>query len=177
MTTSQLKRLFFVAVCSTGLLFTSCKKEEPTPTNPTPTTPTTPTVTEPFYVKVNGSEFLEDDILGTVSSWSQTLSIEASRNGGAEFVRLKMSKSIAAGTYSFADPDAGFMAAYYDDGNSIYGAPSGTGSLVIVSNTLPAIGTPGEIKGTFSFTASPYSFSTGSDSYTLTEGEFIVTYQ
>jgi hypothetical protein len=160
-----------------SLIFSSCKKEEVEPTPPVVVTPVTPTVTEPFFVKVDGVEFIEDNIVGSVSSWSQTLSVEASRNGGAEFVRLKMTASIAAGTYNFGDPDAGVMAAYYDDGNSIYGAPSGTGSLTIVSNTPASIGTPGEIIGTFSFSASAYAFSTGSDSYTLSEGEFIVSYQ
>lgn len=164
------KTLLFV-MCSLTLVFSSCKKDDVEPTTPvTPTTPSTPTITTPFTAKIDGVEFVETELIGTVSAWSSTLEIKASRNNGAEYVRLKMPATITAGTYDFADPDAGFRAAYYNDGNSIYGAPTGTGTLVIVSNS------GSEIKGTFNFNASQYSFSTGNASYAITEGQFSVTY-
>ncbi len=160
-----------------AMAFSSCEKWEVEGSPNNPSIPTTQVVTEPFFAKVDGTEFVESNVVASLSAWSQTLSVEASRNGGEEFVRLKMNASISAGTYDFDDPDVGLMAAYYYDGNSIYGAPSGTGSLTIVSNIEPQSGIPGEIKGTFSFSASPYSFSSDTDSYTISEGQFIVNYQ
>jgi hypothetical protein len=170
---TSLKTLLVIATCSVGLIFTSCNKEEVEPTTPVITTPV---ITEPFFAKVDGIEFVETELTGTVSAWTSTLEIKASINSGSQFVKLKMPQTIIAGTYDFADPDAGFRAAYYDDGNSIYGAPTSTGTLVIVSNTAPSLGVEGEIKGTFSFNAEPYAFSSGNDNYSITEGQFSVNY-
>ncbi len=182
------KKLYLpvIAICLGAMTLISCKKKgcmDATATNynaeakkddgsctyltPAPS----PAPTTPFTAKVNGVEFVEEDINATVSSWTQTLTIEGTKSNG-QFVRVKFPVTIAPGTYSFQDPDVGTQGGYYHDGNSPYGAANGTGTLEIVSHNT----TTNAISGYFSFTASPYSFSSGSDTYTISGGEFVVTY-
>lgn len=198
--TSKPINLGIILVFITGLTFTSCKKEgciDPTATNfnseakkddgscaypiaPTPTPEPEPepepiVITTPFTAKIDGVEFIETTLTGTLSSMTSTITIEAIN--GTKKVKLKVPGNIAPGTYTFGDPDLGSKAGYYYDGNSNYGAATSTGSLVIVSRTSPSIGTPGHISGTFSFNASPYSFSNGSANYAVTAGQFTLDYQ
>lgn len=181
-----IKNLSFtlIALCIGVMTLNSCKKKgciDPTATNynanaekddgsctyPDPE----PVPSTPFTAKVDGVVFVEETINATVSGWSQTLTIEGTKSNG-EHVRIKCPVTITPGTYTFQDPDLGTFAAYYNDGSSPYGAASGTGTLKIVSHNT----TSNTITGYFNFTASEYSFSTGSDSYVISSGEFVVTY-
>lgn len=184
----NIKNLSFtiIAICLVAMPLTSCKKKgciDPTATNynenakkddgsctyATPTPTATPTV--PFTAKVDGVEFVEDAINASVSAWSQTLTIEGVKSNG-KYVKISFPATITAGTYSFQDPDLGVQAGYYHDGNSPYGAANGTGTLKIVSHNT----TTNSISGFFSYTASEYSFSSGTDSYVISNGEFVVNY-
>lgn len=175
-----------IAICIGAMTLSSCKKKgciDPTATNynenakkddgsctyaePVPD----PVPSIPFTAKVDGVEFIEDNLNASVSSWSQTLTIEGTKTNG-QYVRIKCPASITPGTYTFQDPDLGTFAAYYDDGNSPYGAANGTGTLKIVSHNTST----NKITGFFNFTASQYSFSSGNDSYVISSGEFVVTY-
>ena len=82
MKSHSLKTLLIIATCATGLIFTSCKKEEVEPTSPTTTTPTPPTITEPFFANIDGVEFIETDLIGTVNTMFGTLEIKASNSNG-----------------------------------------------------------------------------------------------
>ncbi len=181
----KLNRLMLSTLIATTLLATgACKKKgctDPTATNYSSEAkkndgscvypPPTPTVNTPFTAKIDGVEFVEDDLTTSVSTWTQTLTIEAIKTNGKK-VRLTMPTNIAVGTYTFTDPDMGSRSGYYNDGNSWYGASSGTGTLQIVSHNTSTKA----ISGIFSFTAQPYSFSNGSASYSVTSGQFMVNY-
>jgi len=130
-----------------------------------------PVPSEPFFVKVDGSEFQENDISTSISAWTQTLSITATNSAG-QYVELKMPSTITTGTYTFGDPFQGTRAGYYFDGNSIYAADQGTGTLNIVSHNTNT----NTITGFFSYDAVPYSMSSGNSSYVISQGEFVVTY-
>lgn len=184
----NIKNLSFpiLAICIVAMTLNSCKKKgciDPTATNynsnakkddgsctyPAPTPTPTPTI--PFTAKVDGVEFIEENMTATVSAWTNTLEIEGTKSNG-EYVRISFPATLTPGTYSFQDPDFGSQAAYYHDGSSPYAAPSGTGTLEIVSHNTST----NSVSGFFSFTASQYSFSSGNDSYVISSGEFVVTY-
>ncbi|SFT70374.1 hypothetical protein SAMN05216474_1925 [Lishizhenia tianjinensis] len=175
-----MKRIFFAALALT-LVFMACKKEEVEPTTNTTTNnngngntnqPTQPT--EEFYAKVDGVEFVETDVEVTYNSG--TLTIKASGPNNTRIL-LNVPKQKAVGTYSFSNPFVGDLGGYYNDGDSPYACPTGTGTLNITYNSPSTFSDEGEIRGFFSFDAEEYEFSTGNDSYSITEGEFSVTYQ
>lgn len=169
---------------STALSFSACKKKgctNPLATNynaeankddgscilPDPT----PVITTPFTAKIDGVEFVENALTATIAPFTQTLNIEATRTDGRK-VRITMPSNITVGTYTFTNPDGGSQCGYYHDGTSNYGAPTGTGTLQIVSHDTAT----DEISGIFSFSAQPYAFSSGSATYSVSEGQFKVTY-
>lgn len=174
-----MKKIVF-AVCTCALVFTSCNKEEvaPTSTNTTNNSgsgntnqPAQPT--EEFYAKVDGVEFVETDI--EVTNSFGTLDIKAIGPNNTHIL-IAVPRLKEVGTYTFSSPLVGDQGGYYNDGSSNYGCPSGTGTLNITYNSPATAGGEGEIRGFFSFDAKEYEFSTGSDSYTVTEGQFSITY-
>lgn len=177
-----MKKIFF-AMFTLALIFTACKKEEVEPTTNTTTTtnnsgngnsnqPAQPT--EEFYAKVDGVEFVETDIEVTQSSGILIIKALGPNNTR---ISLNIPRQKAVGTYTFSNPFLGELGAYYYDGDSPYGCPTGTGTINITYNSPSTFNDEGEIRGFFSYNAEEYEFSTGSDSYSVTEGEFSITYQ
>lgn len=171
--------MFFIG----SLMLSSCKKEGCTDSNASNYNseakkddgscvyPADPVPTAPFKAEVDGVIFNVDDIEITVQSFVQQLTIRGLRNDG-KYIRITVPLSISSGTYSFEDPFLGSRTGAYYDGSSIYGAAAGTGTLNIVSHNT----TNNTISGFFSFSATPYSSSSGTDSYTISNGEFVGTY-
>lgn len=180
-----------ITLCCIGLTLTSCKKKgciDATATNYNSKAnkddgsciyplaePTPLVITVPFTAKVDGVEFVETTLTGTYSSTTQRIVIEAQNADQA--IKICVPSSIMPGEYSFADPNTGSQAAYFTDGGNLSGAATGTGSLTIVSNTVPSAGTSGHISGMFLYEASPYTLGSGNGIYQITNGQFTLDYQ
>ena len=100
-------------------------------------------VTDTFYAKVDGAEFVEDNIdVATVISqgFPDSYSIVASKTNG-DNIGLRISKSLVVGTYQFTGPLALDLSSSYLEGGLLYSVDSG--SLTITSKTAT------HIEGTF----------------------------
>jgi hypothetical protein len=115
-----------------------------------------------FYAKVNGSEFVETEIL--TATINGVLGIGAT-NAGGQSITVGVNEDITPGTYSITGDTANdLVQATYklDDATSIL---ANSGIVTITSITVD------HIVGTFSFVAND-----GTTTYTITEGAFDVEY-
>lgn len=115
-----------------------------------------------FYAKVNGVEFVDTDILAVTVN--EFIGIGA-KNDEFESISVGINESLVEGTYTITgniSTDV-VQATYSLDDTTSYTATSGT--VTITSKTAD------RIVGTFSFTTSG-----GGVTYTITEGQFDVSY-
>ena len=121
-----------------------------------------------FFAKVDGVEFNEDTINGTLTSIPglSTIGIVATRNN-LETISLTFDSDITPGDYDFAG-FGGTPVGQYNLSTTDVNVASGTFTITTHDTTN------NRIVGTFEFTTSPVMGS--GPSYTITEGSFDVTY-
>ncbi|WP_293871316.1 DUF6252 family protein [Flavobacterium sp.] len=133
----------------------------------TGTTPP-PTSSDNFYAKVDGTEFVEDQINGAlltnVSGMPDQISVVGSKTNG-DSVGLNIVRSLAVGTYQFTGPLGVEVNGSCVLNSVFYNAESG--SITITSKT------PTRIAGTFNMVVKNF---TTSATKTVTEGSFDVQY-
>jgi hypothetical protein len=117
-----------------------------------------------FFAKVNGSEFVDEDILVTeITAGTQQFISVAAQNAALNSMTVSVKSSLAAGTYTITGNSAtDVVQASYNINNTSYNAVSGT--VKIISKTAT------RIKGTFSVVTG------GATPFTITEGAFDVAY-
>ncbi|MEI7510008.1 MAG: DUF6252 family protein [Flavobacterium sp.] len=122
-------------------------------------------VTDTFYAKVDGTEFIEDKIdVATVISqgFPDSYSIVASKING-DNLGLRISKSLNVGTYQFTGPLALDLALSYLVGGVLYSVDSG--SLIITSKSST------HMEGTFNLIVKNF---TSNQTKTISQGAFSV---
>ena len=131
-----------------------------------PTTP--PVVNDNFYAKIDGTEFVEDQINGAlltnVSGMPDQISVVGSKTNG-DSVGLNIVNSLSVGTYQFTGPLGVQVNGSCVLNSVLYNAESG--SITITSKT------PSRIVGTFNMVVKNF---TTSAIKTVTEGSFDVQY-
>ncbi len=137
------------------------------------------TTTNEFFVKIDGTEFVETALAAnTVSvTGNDVIVIRASRNGSNEVVQLQMPADIVTGNYLLigilTDPANDTVATYQIlSPAQIYGATAGNIQTPLLRITLHNTTTK-RIEGTFEFTAEQLG---GSATHDFTEGAFKITY-
>jgi len=127
-----------------------------------------PLSNDSFFAKIDGTEFVEEQIDGAlltnVSGMPDQISVVGSKNNG-DRVGLNIIRSLALGTYQFTGPLGANVNGSCVLNNVLYNADSG--SLTITSKTDT------RIKGTFSMVVKNF---TTSDTKAVTEGTFDVEY-
>ncbi len=133
-----------------------------------PYTSGNPVGNDTFFAKIDGSEFIEDQIDGAlitnVSGMADQISIVASKTNG-DRVGLNIVRSLAVGTYQFTGPLGENVNGSCVLNDVLYNAESG--SITIISKTDT------RIKGTFNMVVKNF---TSSATKTVTEGTFDVEY-
>ncbi|WP_306350354.1 DUF6252 family protein [Flavobacterium sp. '19STA2R22 D10 B1'] len=119
-------------------------------------------VEDTFFAKVDGVEFVENNI--TVAIVNNQFSIVASKTSNNFNIGLNFAENIAVGTYQISGVLGQIPAAKYNNGTSL---PAASGTIKIISKTAD------RIKGTFSFVTAP---GTGTITYQVSEGAFDVEY-
>ncbi len=161
------KTLLLAIVILVTSLFFSCKKdEEEIPDTPTNTTPTYTQPNNYFSGKINGSSF------SSVSNiLHQTSQIEFTATMGTSALTMYIMDSLSGGYSDHMGDgkptDAGYVASFYPF--DYYSTESPSGNIAIASHDT----THKWIEGTFYCTLTSSSSSTV---YTVTDGEFGVTY-
>jgi hypothetical protein len=118
-----------------------------------------------FYAKVDGVEFVEDQIDVTevlASGFPDSYSIVASKANG-QTVGFRFAKTLGVGTYNFTGPFGQDLSGNCLFNNLLYTTDSGTFTITQKTAT--------RIKGTFNYLASNF---TTSQTKTITEGSFDV---
>ncbi|MGB3606964.1 hypothetical protein [Psychroserpens sp.] len=126
-------------------------------------------VTQPFFVKINGQDFLQTSI--TTVDFGDTINIEAVNANDVDIVlgfpkNLATGESLQAGVFNSNGTDV-FVAIYDTDGDGFIAT---SGQLTIVSHNLETK----EISGRFNFSGP--NFGANGGTLDFTEGEFIVNY-
>lgn len=133
-----------------------------------PYTSSNPVATDTFFAKIDGTEFVEEQIDGAlitdVSGMPDQISVVGSKNNG-DRVGLNIIRSLALGTYQFTGPLGQNVNGSCVINSVLYNAESG--SLTITSKTDT------RIKGTFTMVVKNF---TTSATKTVTEGAFDVEY-
>lgn len=133
-----------------------------------PFTSTVPVSDDSFYAKVDGTEFVENQIdaalLTDVSGMPDQISVAGTKTNG-ENIGLNIVSSLAVGTYNFTGPLGDQVNMRCIFGGVLYSADSGTLTIISKTNT--------RIKGTF--TGVVKNFTT-SATKTISEGTFDVEY-
>lgn len=133
-----------------------------------PYTSSSPVSDDSFFAKIDGTEFVEEQIdaalLTDVSGMPDQISVVGSKNNG-DRVGLNIIRSLSVGTYEFTGPLGENVNGSYILNDVLYSAESG--SLTITSKTDT------RIKGTFSMVVKNF---TTSATKTVTEGAFDVEY-
>jgi hypothetical protein len=133
-----------------------------------PYTSSNPVANDTFFAKIDGIEFVEEQIDGAlitnVSGMPDQISVVGSKNNG-DRVGLNIIRSLAAGTYQFTGPLGENVNASCVLNNVLYNAESG--SLTITAKTDT------RIKGTFTMVVKNFTTSV---TKTVTEGAFDVEY-
>ncbi|GAA4054200.1 DUF6252 family protein [Flavobacterium chungnamense] len=130
-----------------------------------PYTAGTNTSTDLFYAKVDGTEFVEDqiDVSEVIASgFPDSYSIVGAKADGQN-VGLRISKALGVGTYNFSGPFNQNLTSTCVFNSLLY--TSDTGALTISEKTAT------RMKGTFSLTVSNF---TTSQTKTITQGSFDV---
>ena len=125
----------------------------------------TNTTTDSFYAKVDGNEFVEDQIDVTevlASGYPDSYSIVGAKADGQN-IGLRISKSLGVGSYNFSGPFNLDLASTCIFNSLLY--TSDTGTLTILEKTST------RIKGTFSLVVNNFSTS---QNKSITQGEFDV---
>lgn len=121
--------------------------------------------TDSFYAKVDGSEFVEDQIDVTevlASGYPDSYSIVGAKADGQN-IGLRFSKTLGVGSYNFSGPFNQDLASTCVFSNLLY--TSDTGTLTILEKTST------RIKGTFSLVVNNFSTS---QNKSITQGAFDV---
>lgn len=121
--------------------------------------------TDSFYAKVDGTEFVEDQIDVTevlASGYPDSYSIVGAKADGQN-IGLRFSKTLGVGTYNFSGPFNQDLASTCVFNSLLY--TSDTGTLTIVEKTAT------RIKGTFSLVVNNF---TTSQNKSITQGAFDV---
>ena len=122
-----------------------------------------------FFAKVDGTEFVDDDIFVVVSevNGASQISIQAI-NADDTTLAVNLDQNITVGTYTITGTNVATDKARgrYEVGDTTNFANSGT--VTITEKTAL------RVKGTFSFNVGP--FSGGTTTHTVTEGTFDVQY-
>jgi hypothetical protein len=130
-----------------------------------PYTVGTNTSTDSFYAKVDGSEFVEDqiDVSEVIASgYPDSYSIVGAKADGQN-IGLRISKTLGVGSYNFSGPFNQDLASTCVLNSLLY--TSDTGTLTILEKTAT------RIKGTFSLTVNNF---TTSQNKSITQGAFDV---
>lgn len=161
-----LKTILLVAIT---VLSSSCSKDDDSNNNPDP-------VTKPFFVKLNGDEFVSAQTISMLLDNSalgleNTFNIQATNAQGIDIIigfsaDVETGDTLKAGFLSTNGTDV--FVPIYDTNNGGFFATSGT--LNIVSHDR----TERQISGRFSFSGSDPDDST--KTLNFTEGEFIISY-
>lgn len=125
-------------------------------------------VLEPFYAKVDGNEFIEQTLEAYI--FNNKLFVRAYNASGSAII-IGMSETVSESTFDFNTAE--YTATYENvsnDGTSIF-TTADSGSVTIVTHNVD----DKLIEGTFSFVATPGA--SASPQYTITEGQFSVSYQ
>lgn len=136
-------------------------------TNITYTTDISTTNNNTFFAKVDGVEFEENLLEGTLTSLAGTeiLTITATKNN-LESIGFFLPADIATGTHTFSTFSQ--PSGQYNIGTTSSNVADGT-ITISNHNTTDKI-----IEGTFEFTAAP--LTGGGQTYSITEGEFYIEY-
>jgi hypothetical protein len=121
--------------------------------------------TDTFFAKVDGSEFVEDniDVSAVISQgFPDSYSIVASKNNG-DNIGLRISQSLSVGTYQFTGPLSQDISSSYLLGGVLYSVDSGL--ITITSKTAT------HMNGTFSIIVKNFTTNV---TKTITEGAFSV---
>ena len=133
-----------------------------------PYTSSVPVSNDSFFAKVDGTEFVEDQISGSlitnVTGMPDQISLVASKTNG-DNIGLNIVRSLAVGTYNFTGPLGSQVNGTCFLNSVLYNAQSG--SITITSKTAT------RIKGTFNMVVNNF---TTSATKTVTEGAFDVVY-
>ena len=147
-----------IPVQFTNGVFTNIPYESSTP----------PPSDDSFYAKVDGSEFVENQIDGSlitnVSGMPDQISIVGSKTNG-DNVGLNIVRSLAVGTYNFTGPLGDQVNGRCLFNDVLYSAESGSIIITLKTDT--------RIKGTFNMVVKNF---TTSATKTVTEGSFDVVY-
>jgi hypothetical protein len=128
------------------------------------TVETNPT-NDTFYAKVDGTEFVEDQIdvsVVSASGFPQSYSIVGAKANG-ETIGFRIATYLGVGTYNFTGPFGQDLSGTCVINNLLY--TTNTGSLTITEKTAT------RIKGTFNYVASNF---TTSQTKSITQGSFDV---
>jgi hypothetical protein len=127
-----------------------------------------PVANDTFFAKIDGAEFVEEQIDGAlltnVSGMPDQISVVGSKNNG-DRVSLNIVRSLAVGTYQFTGPLGENVNGSCLLNNMLYNADSGSITIISKSDT--------RIKGTFNMVVKNF---TTSATKTVTEGTFDVEY-
>jgi len=128
-----------------------------------------PVSNDDFYAKVDGQEYIDISLFGSLVSVGNTELILISANRSlTETIGISLESDISVGTYSFGSfISQSYPTAQYSVSNSTYVAD---GEIIITEHdTVNKI-----ISGTFEFEASPIISAT--PNFNITEGAFSVSY-
>jgi hypothetical protein len=127
-----------------------------------------PVANDTFFAKIDGTEFVEEQIDGAlltnVSGMPDQISVVGSKNNG-DRVGLNIVRSLAVGTYQFTGPLGDNVNGSCVLNNVLYNADSGSLTIISKSDT--------RIRGTFTMVVKNF---TSSVTKTVTEGAFDVEY-
>lgn len=119
-----------------------------------------------FFAKVNGTEFVEADLLGgTVSVGAQEFIFVSAANAPDDSITVNMLSTLGVGSYPVTSPTGNVQINFTPAGDD-FGTSATSGTVTITEKTAT------RIKGTFSTT-----ITVGATAYVISEGAFDVEYE
>jgi len=132
--------------------------------------------TNSFFAKVDGVEFVEDLLLGSVSNFNgeQVIRITASKNITYESIGLSFPHDIVPGSYSLSTFSGGdVLTAQYNLSQTVLGYGGGGGTAIITSHDVANR----RVVGSFSFIGDQVIDTPGAPlTVAITQGSFDITY-